>query len=635
MVQTNTSSNVNAGPQDSATQSDKKDSQEQTTKNNNLETNVASSSNPLLDSTLPKDPDSTSDTSVGSEKSEKQDGRVAPKATSPAESSVATSPSSENATEASVVTPSPAVTNEGGNSTDSLTEAESQAPSRPSFRSRIEKFFGRDDLSKALKAVRKQGRDVVFNGNDITITTNDGRSLTLSGTKKLSENEKISLCNEIVKNTFMDFFKMLNAGENAPNFKISKIEGIQLPMAIDSKAYGVPLAENVEIKRCTFTNGTSLAFKGENITFEGCTFGNCVSITVANAKKITLTDCKLPDTISSNLIGDKRIIGRTRALKFVGKTEELTFQNSYGLIDQELIKIVDAEGKKQIIEFLDEKGKKIDYHDVFTRYKGSLLKKGNMPMDLYNALLAERGAKDKKVCNDTNDAINSPEDGLKSKYVEAQERLEKLEKEKTTMSDNLNKKGWFGLPSIRGRLSYAWSKLRGKGKESDIKDQGRVVTGAKEVLIRAENQRRKYDAYCGRHDSYKKVEDVSIDQTSKDVQFTDGTIETPVASLERRVGLTPREKKARLGFNYEFLSKLSEKFKSLGENDSIKAVVKERFDAITKKINNILKNYNISNGEKNEQKINELLDAMSKVMTPEAFGVIKGQLFTNSSEKKA
>ena len=155
-------------------------------------------------------------------------------------------------------------------------------------------------------------------------------------------------------------------------------------------------AGKVTFKNCKFKDNSQIYIQDNDVTFDGCTFGDGVSIHSLNENaNVTIKDSKLPKKIGASVKQGQRILDRERALKFFGKFKGLTLQNNYdeerngekilgGLIDAGVAEIINN-GEKQPILFKDNNGQLINSKLILKLYGGSLIKKSNLGQELYAA----------------------------------------------------------------------------------------------------------------------------------------------------------------------------------------------------------------------------------------------------------
>ncbi len=357
---------------------------------------------------------------------------------------------------------------------------------------------------------------------------------------------------------------------NECGLEISEITAPTMRGVMKSQVYGLPLADDLVIKNCTFCSNSVVNFVGKNLTFENCQFVNDVSIVAQGAQKISLNNCALPAFIDPKLKGDDKIKDRTRSLKFIGKTEGLTLKNSYGLIDQSLIKIKKLKNGKlerQKIDFQSKDGKTIPPKEILSKYRGSILKKGNMPDGVYNNLLNAREEKDLKNLNHFEMNKNICE----RVYKEESSIVKSLEKEQETMNENWKKKGLFGLRNVWGKIKYFKDKLLGKGKQSDIDEHKQIKENVEKKLIQSENGRRLWKAYyentCNENENlfFRKVTGVSLQ--NNEIIFTENNRDEILHPREERIKLSQRERFARLGIQVMSLGKIISDVKKSNNQD--------------------------------------------------------------------
>ena len=187
------------------------------------------------------------------------------------------------------------------------------------------------------------------------------------------------------------------------NEKINKIlKDVNVDEVIVTKFVGKKVslfpkhAGKVTFKNCTFKDNSQIYIQDNDVTFDGCAFGDGVSIHSLNENaNVTIKDSKLPKKIGASVKQEQRILDRERALKFFGKFKGLTLQNNFdeerngekilgGLIDAGVAEIINN-GEKQPILFKDNNGQLINSKLILKLYGGSLIKKSNLGQELYAA----------------------------------------------------------------------------------------------------------------------------------------------------------------------------------------------------------------------------------------------------------
>lgn len=249
----------------------------------------------------------------------------------------------------------------------------------------IRNFFGNSRLPKANKSDNTLVFSISKSQEEANIQIVFDKELTPEQIKKI---ERI---------TNGDVNKFFNNEKINKILKDVKVDEVIVTKFVGKKVSLFPKhAGKVTFKNCKFKDNSQIYIQDNDVTFDGCTFGDDVSIHSLNENaNVTIKDSKLPKKIGASVKQEQRILDRERALKFFGKFKGLTLQNNFdeerngekilgGLIDAGVAEIINN-GEKQPILFKDNNGQLINSKLILKLYGGSLIKKSNLGQELYAA----------------------------------------------------------------------------------------------------------------------------------------------------------------------------------------------------------------------------------------------------------